>query len=188
MPAIEEARLDQLHRSLLATCLEFSISTPARLAAFLGQLAHESGQLRYFEELWGPTLAQLKYERPRDTDGVPAPMVAAPPLPLWQRLGNTEAGDGYRFRGRGPIQLTGRQNYFVAGRALHLKLEENPDLVAGIQVGFRVAGWFWDSRAANELADRGDFDAITYRINGGMNGKADRDRYHARARFALGLR
>jgi putative chitinase len=146
---------------------EFSIATPPRAAAFLAQLAHESGQLRYMEEIWGPTAAQRRYE--------PVSQLAA-------RLGNTEPGDGRRFKGRGPIQLTGRANYRRYGRALGVDLIAQPELAATPQVGFRVAGLFWRQNGLNELADAQRFKAITRRINGGFNGLADRINFYERAK------
>jgi len=149
---------------------EFDINTPARAAAFIAQLAHESGQFRFFEEIWGPTPTQKRYE---------------PPSSLATALGNTEPGDGYKYRGRGPIQITGRANYRTYGRLLGIDLENNPDLAATPEVGFRLAGAFWKRRGLNELADKGDFREITRRINGGYNGLEDRQRYFANAKKVL---
>jgi putative chitinase len=96
-------------------------------------------------------------------------------------LGNTQPGDGKRYKGRGPIQLTGRSNYRAAGAALGLDLEENPVQASTPAAGFRVAAWYWSSRNINEPADRSDFETVTRRINGGLNGYADRTRYYSRA-------
>lgn len=142
---------------------EAEMTSALRRAAFLAQLAHESAQLQFMEEL----ASGAEYEGRRD-------------------LGNTQPGDGVRFKGRGPIQLTGRNNYRAAGRFLGIDLLANPRRAADPDVGFRVAGWFWTSRGLNDLADRQQFDAITRRINGGLNGKAERDRYYALARSVLG--
>jgi putative chitinase len=148
-----------------AALKEFDINTPRRRAAFLAQIAHESGELRFMEE----KASGEDYEGRRD-------------------LGNTEPGDGKRYKGRGPIQLTGRANYRKAGAALGLDLEKEPDLVATRpDVAFRVAGWFWKSHGLNELADKGDFLAITRRINGGTKGLESREKYHEKARAALGV-
>ena len=139
------------------------MTSPLRRAAFLAQLAHESAQLQFMEEL----ASGAEYEGRRD-------------------LGNTQPGDGVRFKGRGPIQLTGRNNYRAAGCFLGIDLLANPRRAADPDVGFRVAGWFWTTRGLNELADRRQFDTITRRINGGLNGKAERDRYFALALRVLG--
>lgn len=141
---------------------EANIDTPARQAAFVAQLAHESGAFKYREEI----ASGADYEGRTD-------------------LGNTQRGDGRRYKGRGFIQLTGRANYREAGKALGLDLENNPALAATPANAARVAAWYWSKHNLNELADQGRFDAITRRINGGYNGKADRDRYHARAKRAL---
>ena len=163
MPNLSEADANRHLPYLNAAMAEGQINTPKRQAAFLSQLAHESGQLRYFEEI----ASGAAYEGRRD-------------------LGNTQPGDGVRFKGRGPIQLTGRSNYTAAGNALGLDLVNNPALAATPAVGFRIAQWFWNSRNLNSYADAGNFDAITLRVNGGYNGKAARDAYYARACQVLG--
>ena len=147
------------------------IGTPLRMAAFLAQLAHESGELQFMEEIWGPTAAQKRYEPPGD---------------LARRLGNTQPGDGRRFKGRGPIQITGRANYKTFGDLMGLDLAGNPDQAATPEVGFAIAGLFWQRKGLNELADVGDFTEITRRINGGQNGAAERERFYAVAKQVLG--
>jgi predicted chitinase/LysM repeat protein len=163
MPNLSEAKANQYLPYLNAAMAEGHINTPRRQAAFLAQLAHESGQLRYFEEI----ASGSAYEGRRD-------------------LGNTQPGDGVRFKGRGPIQLTGRANYIAAGRALGIDLVNNPTRAADPDVGFRIATWYWQTHNLNSMADAGNFDGITRAINGGYNGKADRDAYYARARGVLG--
>src|SRR4030095_4349985 len=118
---------------------EFGINTPLREAAFLAQIAHESGQLRFMEEIWGPTEAQRSYEPQSD---------------LARRLGNTEVGDGKRFKGRGPIQITGRANYATFGDLLGLDIINDPVMAAALEVGFRIAGLYWQKNGLNELADQ----------------------------------
>ncbi len=167
MSSAPSATLAAVIEPLNLTCTEFSINTPRRIAAFLSQLAHESGELRWLNEIWGPTEAQRRYE---------------PPSKLATALGNTQPGDGKRYRGRGPIQLTGRANYRLAGKALALPLEDNPDIVATPAIGIRVAGWFWNSKNLNDLADQNNYLGITRRINGGTNGLADRVKYWERAK------
>ena len=136
--------------------LEFDITTQARAAAFLAQVLHESARLRYFEEI----ASGAAYEGRRD-------------------LGNTQPGDGRRFKGRGPIQLTGRANYAWATKALGIDLIALPQRAAEHKIGWRIAGLYWKSRGLNELADSGNFQQITRRINGGYNGDVDRRRLHA---------
>jgi putative chitinase len=142
--AAESARAEDAMR-------EFAITSQARGAAFLAQVLHESGRLRYFEEIANGSA----YEGRRD-------------------LGNTHPGDGRRYKGRGPIQLTGRSNYRWAGHALGIPLEDQPLLAAKHDIGWRIAGLYWRSRGLNGLADHGEFRTITQRINGGQNGAADR--------------
>ena len=151
----------------------YHITTPLRRAHFLAQVAHESGGLRFSEELWGPTAAQRRYEGRAD-------------------LGNDQPGDGFRFRGRGLIQLTGRANYRAYTRHRHdlgdaeADLEAHPDLVGQPPLAADVAGWFWDNRKINDAADRDDVEAVTRKINGGLNGLEDRKRYLRLAKEALG--
>jgi predicted chitinase len=147
---------------------EFEINTPARQAAFLAQLAHESAEFRFMEEIWGPTPAQRRYEGRRD-------------------LGNTQPGDGFRYKGRGPIQVTGRANYKRYGDMLGIDLVGNPQLAATPEVGFRIAGLYWRTNGINEMADRQDIVAVTRRINGGTNGLEDRKKYYERAKRVLGV-
>ena len=129
--------------------------TGLRLAHFLAQTGHESGGFRLFVELWGPTPAQTRYEGRAD-------------------LGNVNPGDGKRYRGRGPIQITGRANYRRFGQMLGLDLEGNPDLAASPAVGIRIACAYWLASRLNAAADRDDIEAATRLINGGLNGIADR--------------
>lgn len=126
-----------------------------RLAHFLAQLIHESGSFRYMEEIWGPTPAQGRYEGRRD-------------------LGNTEPGDGSRYRGRGPIQITGRANYRRFGRRIGIDLERHPELAAIPSIGLHLALEYWKDRRLNVPADNDDVRAITLLINGGTNGLEDR--------------
>lgn len=157
---------------LTAAMAEFSIdATELRAAAYLAQIGYESAELRYMAEIWGPTKAQKRYE---------------PPSLRASQLGNTRGGDGFRFRGRGPIQITGRDNYRRYGAKLGVDLENNPDLAATPQVGHRVAACFWAQRGLNELADRREFTQITRAINGGTLGISERRTYYERALLVLG--
>jgi predicted chitinase len=160
---------------LTAAAGEFGIGTAARTAAFLAQLAHESGQFQFMEEIWGPTPAQQRYE---------------PQTTLSVTLGNTEAGDGFRFKGRGPIQITGRSNYRRFGDLLGLDLVSTPEHAARPEVAFRIAALFWSKKGLNELADKVTpeaFREITRRINGGFHGLVERQRFYETAKAVLGV-
>jgi len=141
-----------------AAMAEFDINTKARQAAFLAQIGHESGQLQYVKEL----ASGDAYEHRKD-------------------LGNTWPGDGRRYKGRGLIQVTGRANYIECGAALGLDLVGHPELLEEPTNACRSAAWFWRSRKLNELADAGDFERITRKINGGINGWEDRQSLHTAA-------
>lgn len=150
---------------LTAAMAEFGIDTPLRQAAFLAQVAHESGSLRYVREIADGSA----YEGRAD-------------------LGNTEPGDGQHFKGRGLIQITGRANYRAASLALFgddMLLIKHPQLLEEDVPACRSAAWFWWSRGLNTLADTGQFRAITRKINGGFNGYADRLAYYERAKGVL---
>ena len=147
---------------LNAAMAEFDIGTPLRQAAFLAQVGHESGQLRYVREL----ASGAAYEGRGD-------------------LGNVLAGDGVRFKGRGFLQVTGRANYAACGVVLRLDLLSSPELLEQTTAACRSAGWFWQSRGLNRLADAGDQERLTRRINGGVNGLAERLALYQTARKVL---
>lgn len=152
----------------------YDIGTAQRQAAFLAQIGHESGSLRYTSEIWGPTEAQRRYEGRAD-------------------LGNTQPGDGSRFRGHGLIQTTGRANHAAARDRLRARFVGVPDFEAQPE-SLGLVRWaalsacdFWGMKRLNPLADAGDMIAITRRINGGLNGIDDRLRRWDNARTALGI-
>lgn len=148
---------------IIGTLEEFSINTRLRIAAFLAQIAHESGELRYVEEI----ASGEAYEGRVD-------------------LGNTEPGDGKRFKGRGFIQLTGRANYGLCGQFFGIDFVGQPELVSRPEWAVRTAGWFWTVyKGLNPLADTQSFKLITKKINGGYNGLKDREKYYNRALSAL---
>lgn len=171
MPNLTPARLQLYLPHLNAAMQAYAIDTLLRTAAFVAQLAHESGEFRWMEELWGPTPTQRRYEPPSD---------------LAARLGNTQAGDGLRFKGRGPIQITGRFNYKKYGELLGIDLVADSTRAAAPEIAFATAGLFWQSNGLNELADQRQFVTITRRINGGTNGLEDRQKYYEQAKAVLG--
>lgn len=147
---------------------KYQINTRLRMAAFIAQVGHESGQFRYVRELGGD-----QYLSKYDTGS------------LAKRLGNTpEAdGDGQKYRGRGLIQITGRDNYLACSKALFGddRLLRTPETLELAEWAAKSAAWFWNSRNLNALADKGDFQGITRRINGGLNGLAERLEFYQRA-------
>lgn len=176
------------------TFARFNIATPRQQAAFIGQCGHECGNFRVLEEnlnyraetlmkLWPrrfPTL-EVANQYARNPKKI-ANMVYA------NRMGNRDeaSGDGYRFRGRGCIQLTGHANYFHAGQALGVDLVMEPELVATPQYAALTAGWFWSTHDCNRLAEAGDWTGLTKKINGGTIGLADRVKHTKEALAVLG--
>ena len=176
LPGIPTLTLEQLqaicplssHKTLMkyvaplnATFREFGIDTPEQQQRFLAQIAHESGGFFYVREL----ASGEAYEGRTD-------------------LGNTEPGDGRKFRGRGLVQITGRANYSACSRALFGddRLLVTPDLLESPELATRSAGWFWDTHGLGAIED---FEKLTRRINGGVNGLADRYAYLGRAKEAI---
>lgn len=182
---LTQAMADRWHAPVLATWAEFGIETPTRQAAWLAQIGHESGGFIYTRELWGPTPAQQRYERDFNSAWPPASKTDRNQKPY--ELGNLHPGDGKRYMGRGLIQVTGRANYRACGAALGVDLEASPELLQGDVLAARSAGWFWQRKNLNALADAGDFVTLTRRINGGTNGLADRQQRWERAKRALGV-
>jgi len=154
-------RYRQLLPAFTNAMIQAGCTTVERAAMFISQLGHESVGLKYMTELWGPTPDQQNYDRMMDNG----------------------PGEGYKFRGRGPIQVTGRRNYTVLSKWAHEKgyvpsttfFLDNPDALASDQYGFLGAVWYWTTqRPLNDLADKRDIAAATRAINGGSNGLADR--------------
>jgi len=143
LPGIQSSVATQALDPMNAAMAEFGINTCLRRSAWFGQVGEESASLRYMQEI----ASGAAYNGRRD-------------------LGNTQPGDGPRFKGRGPLQLTGRANYQKVGQALGLDLINNPTSVATYPVGFRTSGYFWKTHGLNELADARNFAEITHRVNG----------------------
>lgn len=161
------ARIERAEELALAAVVHFPrygiMNSANRLAHFMAQLCHESGGFRYMEEI----ASGAAYEGRAD-------------------LGNTSPGDGKRFKGRGPIQLTGRANYRHFGRAIGIDLERHPEIAAVPSIGLHTALEYWSQRKLNALADADDVVAITRRINGGTNGLEDRKRHLATIKGWMG--
>ncbi len=176
---------------------EFGIESRLQVAHLLAQLAHESAEFtRLVESLtytsaerilavwptrfWLPSPQQPTCPAgKRDARGfVRAPVLLASYVYAGRNGNGSEAtSDGFRFRGRGPIQITGRSNYARCGQALGLPLIEQPDLLTDPDVGARAAAWYWTDRQIGPLADANDIEAVTRKINGGTHGLDDRRRY-----------
>ena len=196
---INAEQLRQLHigeqwvDALNATFERFDIMNPLRKAAFIAQCGHECGNFKMLEEnlnyraetlmkLWPKRFPTLEFanqyaKNPKKI----ANMVYA------NRMGNRDeaSGDGYRFRGRGCIQLTGHANYYHAGQALGEDFVMQPELVATPMYAALSAGFFWNTHKLNVLADNRDIKMMTKRINGGFIGLADRERHYNEALAVL---
>lgn len=151
---------------------QMELNQPHRLAQFVPQVMHESGGLKYNKEIWGPTAAQKRYEGRKD-------------------LGNTQKGDGARFKGYGLLQVTGRANVtqfynWCKRQGMNPpNFIAKPELIATAPWSAVSALWYWDMRNLNAIADRGDNENITRKINGGLNGYEDRLDYYDRTALVL---
>lgn len=179
---------------LLQTINEFEINTPLRIAAFIAQTAHESAGYSAFLENLNYSAQALLATWPSRFTPESAAIYARQPEKIANcvysnRLGNGNeaSGDGWRYRGRGVIQTTGRDNYNACGIGLGLDLIVSPELLEQPLNAFRSAGWYWKSRNCNAFADSGDFIELTKAINGGLNGLDDREAYYARAKSVFGI-
>ena len=185
---ITPAQLTRLHidpalaEPLNATFDRFGINTPRQQAAFLGQCGHECGNFKIFEENLNYRAATLMKLWPKRFPTLEiANQYAGQPRKIANkvyadRMGNRDeaSGDGYRFRGRGAIQLTGHSGYYHAGKALGVDFVANPDLVATPLFALLTAGWFWSTHGCNDLAEAANWTALTKKINGGTIGLDDR--------------
>jgi len=167
--------------ALNATFAKFDISTPVRQASFIGQCGHECGNFKILEENLNYRAEALQKLWPKRFDAAKAQTCARNPKLIANtvysnRMGNRDeaSGDGYRFRGRGCIQLTGHANYFHAGQALGVDFVMEPELVATPMYAAMTAGWFWNTHKLNQFADVRDYKTMTKKINGGYIGLDDR--------------
>lgn len=148
---ITEPRISTFLDPLNAACVEFQITTPIRAACFLATVTWESEDFRYMREIWGPTPAQAGYEGN-------------------VQLGNTKPGDGYRFRGAGLIEVTGRYNHQQVATYFGMSIDQVSDWMATPIGACRSAGLFWQQKNMNYLADNENDEAIRRKVNGGLNG------------------
>jgi putative chitinase len=185
---VTSEKLQQLHigpqwvDALNETFNRFGINTPRQQAAFIGQCGHECGNFKILEENLNYRAATLMKLWPKrfPTQQVADSYAGNPKkianMVYASRMGNRDesSGDGYRFRGRGCIQLTGHANYFHAGKALGFDFVMEPDLVATPKFAALTAGWYWDTHKLNDIAERADWVTLTKKINGGTIGLSDR--------------
>jgi len=177
---------------LNATFTKYEINTPKRQAAFIGQCAHESGNFTKLEENLNYSPERLMKVWPsRFPDLATANKYGYNPQALANkvyagRLGNNQEGDGWKYHGRGLIQLTGRENYERCGSSLGVDLIGHPDWLVDPQYAALSAGWFWNKHGLNELADAQEHGIITKRINGGILGLDDRILKTTKVLVALG--
>ena len=183
---ITAEQLKELHidddwlEPLTAAFNRFDINTPERQAAFIGQCAHESGGFKTLQEnlnysakglhaTWPSRFASEADAQPfhRNPEKIANKVYSG-------RMGNTDEGDGWKYRGRGLIQLTGKDNYRLASDALGVDFVANPDLVLTKENAALTAAWYWNKRGLNKEADAKDFTGMTKKINGGTIGLADR--------------
>lgn len=165
-PALPEDKVTKALPNFHKALRLWKIDTAQRICHFFAQLALESNQFRATVEVWGPTSYQLKYEGS-------------------QRLGNTHPGDGFKFRGHGWIQLTGRENHTRAGQALGYDFANHPELAAEPEIACQVACWYFATWKCNEAADQNDIVKVTHLINGGELGLAERKEFFRRAISAV---
>lgn len=174
------------------TFAKYDINTPERQAAFIGQCAHESGNFKVLQENLNYSAEGLMKTWPSrfPTKDI-ADQYARQPAKIAGkvyngRLGNTSEEEAAKYLGRGLIQLTGKENYANCGSSLGVDLLGNPDLLSTPEYAALSAGWFWNKKGLNSLADAGDIDTMTKRINGGLIGLEDRKAKIAKALSVLG--
>ena len=176
-----------------AAMKEFGITAVNDQAMFIAQVGHESAgftslaesfnySVEGLKKTFGKRLTPYQCEMLGRVDGKQVahqPQIAN--LVYGDRMGNNSQGDGWKYRGRGLFQVTGRANYAACGEALGLDLINQPTLLEQPQYAAMSAAWFWSMKDLNTLADKGDFVKITRRINGGLNGQADRQALYGKA-------
>lgn len=177
---------------MIAAMRAYGINTPLRQAHFLAQAGHESGGFRHLVENLNYSAEALQRTWPSRFNAESAARMARKPELIANhvyggRMGNTQSGDGWKYRGRGVFQLTGRANYARAGTAMGMPLEREPERLESPEAAAMSAAWFWSDAGLNALADRDDLVAVTKRINGGTHGLDDRRTRLHRAKKALWL-
>ncbi len=177
---------------------DYEINTPERVAAFVAQCAHESGGFKFLKENLNYKWQSLRKIFPKyfPDDGIAQKYAAMPNKQeaianriYANRMGNgpEESGDGYRYCGRGLIQLTGRDNYFWFAQSIETPIEEAAEYLETFEGAVQSACWFWENNKLNQWADKGDILTLTKRINGGTIGLDDRIKHYNHALHILGI-
>lgn len=189
--------IDQWHKALSQLLPDYEINTPQRIAAFMAQCSHESGGFMFLSENLNYKPATLRKIFPKyfPDDAIantycskPNKAEAIANRVYANRMGNGDeaSGDGYRYRGRGLIQVTGKQNYTWFAASLQITPEEAADYMQTFEGAAQSACWFWESNNLNQWADKGDIVTLTKRINGGTIGLDDRIKHYEHALHVLG--
>jgi len=196
LPMASTANIDKYYEALNAGMTKYGINTPLRITHFIAQLAHESANFRLSTENLNYSAKALKsvFGKYFPTNEM-AEEYARKPEKIANKVyggrmrnGDEESGEGWKFRGRGLIQLTGKENYTNCGRAIGMNLAEKPELLSDDpHAAVMAAAWFWDSRKLNNYADRDDVLSITKRINGGTHGLDDRKSHLAKAKEVFNI-
>ena len=190
---LEDGTAEKYITALNAAMAEFEINTPARRAMFLAQCCHESGHFRAVSENLNYKADSLSRVFPKYFRDVDPNHYAKQPEKIANRVysnrmgnGDEESGDGYRFRGRGLIQLTGKSNYTACSEDLEVDLLENPDYLTTPEGAARSAAWFWNANDLNKYADADDIVGCTKRVNGGTIGLEERTELYNEAKALFG--
>jgi putative chitinase len=186
--------VDQWYDALYAILPEYQINTPERVAAFVAQCAHESGGFRALKENLNYRAVTLRKVFPKYfTSDEMAAQYANKQEAIANRVyanrmgnGSEASGDGFRYCGRGLIQLTGKENYSWFAASLEMSVEEVPEYLATFEGAVQSACWFWESTGLNKEADAGDIKTMTKKINGGFIGLEDRIKHYNHALHVLG--
>ena len=186
--------IDYWYHALEQALPDYDINTPARVAAFIAQCAHESGGFKFLQENLNYKAESLCKVWPRYFPNIDvARQYEKKPEKIANRayggrMGNgpEETGDGWKFCGRGLIQLTGRSNYQAFADSIETNIEDLPAYLATFEGAVQSACWFWESNNLNQFADKGDIVTMTKRINGGTLGLEDRQKHYQHALHVLG--
>jgi putative chitinase len=187
--------VDQWHHAMELCLPDYDINTPQRVAAFVAQCAHESANFRFLQENLNYRAASLTKTWPRHFPNMEiAKQYERKPQMIANRAyanrmgnGDEASGDGWRYLGRGLIQLTGKNNYQAFAMSIETPLEEIPEYLQTFEGAVQSACWFWETNNLNQWADKGDIVTLTKRINGGTIGLDDRIKHYNHALHVLGI-